>query len=1171
MNPSRLVSIAIPAYKPDFFETALLSAFSQTHEEIEIVICDDCKDEGIHSIVERLRPLSPWPIRYLRNERPLGEARNAAKCIRESRGEYVKFLYDDDLLRPDCVSQLFALLHDHPEIVLASSRRQIINEQGDLQPDNWATFFPFSHDVIFSGPELVSFLGQFTINFIGEPSCIMCRRDDIAAFGDDLMIINGSSIDWVGDVAIYLKLLRKGNLAMLATPLSYFRVSSLQYSEQGRNTPKIALDSQIVLRQRVNELGWTQSLEDYRMVKVATFGDRHHFTEIDMVPYFATIHPGNHFDFSPSRWMTRRVVTESQQRLIDDHLDANSAGSGLLLVVLDNNQQSRQVVITLQSVLEHQALSDALQVVVLSTTHAPSDFQDGAHLHWRTSPLDRQAAALNSLLEGHGCDWFMLAEAGVTFTPHGLSRLRLKLPELPHAQALYADELHRSSTGRHEPAFRPDFNLDYLLSYPAAMSRHWVFHRQSMLDAGGFNADVPNAIELDLILRLVENGGMAQLQHMAEPLLICDGLLPEQNIDEVRSLNRHLQARGYVDSEVWETATGNYQIRYNHEQRPLVSILIPTKDQLGILTRCVESVLEKTAYSDYEIIIIDNNSEEPDALDWLAGVESMQSDKVRVLRHPFPFNYSEINNAAARNARGDYLVLLNNDTAVLHPEWLDNLLNHALRPEVGIVGAKLYYPDSAIQHAGVVLGIDAPALHVFLGSPQDSSGYMQRLKVDQDYSVVTAACLMIRKSLYEQVEGLDEVNFKVSYNDVDLCLKVRESGHLVVWTPHVQLMHESSTSQIQTDKTAYEKKIARFLGEQFAMYQKWLPALAKDPAYNSNFGLTGAGFKIEPIIDLTWRPLPWRPLPLVLVPRILRWNDGDRRVCNPLDAMRRLDILDGAVSPRLLHVVEVERLQPDAIVFQRPFSLAELPGIELIQKLTPAIRVMDIDRLPEDHRSDPLFLRSLTLMDRIVVSSSRIAHALEGMHTDIQVVPDYLPAEWKHVQGRRGVSEKPRVGWRGDHDALDLQLLSEIMPVLADEVDFVVMGWCPIELRPFVRDTKLQAAVADHPEALAAMNLDLALLPLLGNGLQGSQSVSRLLEFGACGFPVICSEIACDDDSLPVTRLSNVAQLWIDAIRLQIADKGALGLSGDALRLAVQGQWLLDEPNLHTWRSAWLR
>src|SRR5690606_33360760 len=225
------------------------------------------------------------------------------------------------------------------------------------------------------------------------------------------------------------------------------------------------------------------------------------------------------------------------------------------------------------------------------------------------------------------------------------------------------------------------------------------------------------------------------------------------------------------------------------------------------------------------------------------------------LRYPHPFNYSAINNMAAREARGEYLVLLNNDTAILRGDWLDALLNHAQRPEVGIVGAKLLYPDGSVQHAGVILGLEGPANHPFLNETMDAPGYMQRLQVDQNYSAVTAACLMIRRSVYEAVGGLDEEDFKVSYNDVDLCLKLQATGYLTVWTPHSVVMHEGSVSQKKVDVAAFEAKRKRFVAEQDAMYAKWLSVLARDPAYNRNLSLSGSGFELEADVPLTWRPL----------------------------------------------------------------------------------------------------------------------------------------------------------------------------------------------------------------------------------------------------------------------------------------------------------------------------
>jgi len=339
--------------------------------------------------------------------------------------------------------------------------------------------------------------------------------------------------------------------------------------------------------------------------------------------------------------------------------------------------------------------------------------------------------------------------------------------------------------------------------------------------------------------------------------------LMKDNPDERKALLRHLHNRGYV-AQLQSRYPGRYHIRYAHAGQPLVSIIIPTRDQLPMLQRCVESLLEKTHYTGYEIIIVDNDSQVAEAREWLSGVAALGDDKIRVLSYPGAFNFSAINNAAAGIARGDYLLLLNNDTAIIQDDWLDELLNHAQRPEVGVVGAKLLYPDGRVQHAGVVLGLRGPADHPFIGETLDAPGYMQRLQIDQNYSAVTAACMMVRKSLYEEVGGMDESDFRVSYNDVDLCLKIQQAGYLTVWTPHALVMHEGSVSQKSVDPLREEEKRVRFHDEQQAMYHKWLPVLARDPAYNQNLGLTGAGFNFD-----ASRGLDWRPVGPALLPRVL--------------------------------------------------------------------------------------------------------------------------------------------------------------------------------------------------------------------------------------------------------------------------------------------------------------
>jgi GT2 family glycosyltransferase len=1161
MNSSRLVSIVIPAYKADYFEAALTSGLSQSHDALEFVICDDCPTEAIKHIVQRLSPLTQWPIRYFRNEQPLGEGLNTIRAIALAKGEYIKFLHDDDVLEADCVHHLFKAMSNNRNIKVASSRRRRINEQGEFLPDNVMTKPVFSQDVLLHGTELAAFIGKYVYNFVGEPSASMCRRSDLLSFGRNLMSFDGRAVDGLGDLAIYIKLLRRGDLALLAQPLSQIRVSTQQYSRTTGNNPSINREMVDRFRQFTKELGWTRT--DNTHVKIAPLSAPENFVEFDLHNQFARQSQGNR---KVSRWLDQRTPDITQQTLINRYLEDNHRGPTILIVITDLQNQTQQVQATLDSLDCNSPIYLQLSLVVLTAQPPQAEDKPDSSVQWIEASESSRPQVLGRLLQEHQADWFMLVEGGATFTPAGLLRVCVELIGLPACRAIYADEIHTQADGQTGVALRPDFNLDYLLSLPMAMSGHWLFNRQSALDVGGLHAAFAGAMELDLILRLIEDGGLDGLEHVAEPLLTCRAQTLDDNPDEVRTLQRHLEARGYPYAQVHETHNRHYQLRYGHQHRPLISILIPTRDRLAFLQRCVESILEKTTYPDYEILIVDNHSQDPEAVEWLAAVESMGDDKIRVLRYPYPFNFSAINNRAAEQARGEYLVLLNDDTAVLQSEWLENLLNHALRPEVGVVGAKLFYPDGTVQHAGMVLGLNGAASHVFSGEAATANGYMQRLIVDQNYSAVTAACLMVRKSLYESVGGLEE-SLALTLNDVDFCLKVSATGHLIVWTPHVILLHETSTGLAKLDSIADQQQASA----RQSLYGKWLPRLARDPAYNPDFALIGSAFELDAGNPMAWQPLPWRPLPVVLADSLNNSPLTDCRLIAPLQTLRETFAVDGVVSKMGLSAIGIERLQPDSIVLHGATTLEDLASLRSSVADSKAFKVLDLVRYPLCSDVDSL-RHALSFIDRLIVPSQALADALRDAHQDIQVLENRLSAPWRKPNVVRRAGAKPRVGWAATAatQPADWSVISEVVRTLADEIHWIVMGPCPAELKPYFFELRSEVKGELYPSAVAGLWLDVALVPGPHEVPTEGAEHLQILEYGACGFPVIAGETNSAPEALTVNRVKSEAQAWIDAIRVHIADLDVAAQMGDELQRQVRKDWMLEGEHLQAWRGAWL-
>ena len=273
---------------------------------------------------------------------------------------------------------------------------------------------------------------------------------------------------------------------------------------------------------------------------------------------------------------------------------------------------------------------------------------------------------------------------------------------------------------------------------------------------------------------------------------------------------------------------------------PLVSIIVPTRDRLGLLRQMADSILRLTAYANYEILIVDNDSQEPDTLSWFADV-TRATERVRVIPHPGPFNYSALNNSAVKQARGEVLVFLNNDIEVIDGAWLSELVSLAMRPDTGCVGAKLLYPSGRIQHGGIIFGLQGNAGHAHRFFHCDSHGYFGRLALRHDVMAVTGACLAVRRSLFEDVGGMNETDLPVDFNDIDLCLKIHSAGYRNVWTPFAELIHHESASR---GKATQGKQRPGFAEERAYMVRTWGLGKARDPFHNPNLSDMDEDYRI---------------------------------------------------------------------------------------------------------------------------------------------------------------------------------------------------------------------------------------------------------------------------------------------------------------------------------------
>jgi glycosyltransferase domain-containing protein len=526
-------------------------------------------------------------------------------------------------------------------------------------------------------------------------------------------------------------------------------------------------------------------------------------------------------------WLALRRPNADQAARLNKSLSSESADArfGILLLDLDDDMEKLQV--TLDSLIEGACTS--FKIVVFTTGEPPVATSVQNTLHFVKVSKSNYVDKLNQIARQSTCQWLMLANAGDQFISGGLLRAAIELKDAPDVRAVAADEIQRQASGALKDIFRPGFNLDLLLRAPALMAHHWLVRKDVLVDAGGYSADFSGALEFDLLLRVIEQGGPAWLAHLDEPLLIVDAPASTDNADERLALTRHLGALGYK-AQVTSSLPGTWQIDYRHGERPLVSLILRSQDNLAELQRCLTAVLQRTRYIRYEVLIVDNNSQSPELHQWLDR-QQQQNSRIRVLRSEQRLSEAAAVNAAAQQAQGEYLLLLSADSEVVNPNWIDGLLNQAMRPEVGVVGAKLIDRDNRVTGAGLILGLNGGVGSPFVGQPKDASGYMNRLLLEQNYSAVSGACLMVRKALFVDVGGLDEDRFADAFADVDLCLKAGQQGYLTVWTPQVHILHSGQTPDAPAALAALQ--------------EKWSDAFAHDLAYNQNLSLTGNGFSID--------------------------------------------------------------------------------------------------------------------------------------------------------------------------------------------------------------------------------------------------------------------------------------------------------------------------------------
>jgi len=793
-------------------------------------------------------------------------------------------------------------------------------------------------------------------------------------------------------------------------------------------------------------------------------------------------------------------------------------------------------------------------------------------------------------------NWLIFLEPGNTLESHSLAFFADSINYNDATRLLYCDEDIRNTEGEPgTPRFKPDINLELLrnMYYLGGML---VIERQTFLLCGGWSAH-QGAEYYDLSLRVIDQAGLSAITHQRDLLLHTPEkcLRSINNEAEQKVVQEHVD-RNRIAARI-ETGflEGTQKVTYLPQGSPLISIIIPTRDQPGYLSHCVESIAKQTLYPNWELILVDHATQDRDALEYLESLLETPPfvQSVDLIRTDGEFNYARLCNLGASIANGKYLLFLDNDTEIIQPTWLDHLIGYLQQPQVAAVAPRLSKPDGTFAQmlsSPRVLGLGGLASGI-ISEPMSliAPGYCGRLQVAQDTSALAGSCFAISTEYFQDTGGFNEKDTPVYECILEMCLRLRENKLRLIWTPWVDVVHHDGVSRkrLENDPLVRGQLSQQQLNERDYFYTSHLNQLKDDPFYHRHLSLNGA-CSVEPNAVIDWDTRFHDRLRVLGLP--LTSGSGEYRMTSPFRVLQYKGLAQtNIVHPiahkvqRVLTPIELARYAPDTLMLQQAIDDVQINQLKRYRKFSPEVFVtyaVDdvLGSLPRKHylynfqaREGKSRMREgLAHCNRLIVSTVPIAEYCKDMISDIVVIPNRLERSiWCHHTPLRKTSHKPRVGWAGAQQHLgDLELIKDVVESLADEVDWIFMGMCPSFLKPFVKEEHTFVSYVDYPAKLASLNLDLAIAPLENHLFNEGKSNLRLLEYGIMGWPVICTDIyPYQTNHAPVKRVENTANKWIAAIRERINDLDATYREGDTLKKWVLQNYILED-HVEDWLSA---
>lgn len=886
-------------------------------------------------------------------------------------------------------------------------------------------------------------------------------------------------------------------------------------------------------------------------------------------------------------WLSQRSFIETDtQFLFENPGDRPSAPQKFHLIIRLPAGSEGLLADTLDS-LDQQINTD-FQLDIFTTLPSPDGLDDIPNIDWHTiTAANEIKSTIDFIVKAKNLDWVIELPVGAQLDILLLWRTAYEIRKAPDARAFFFDDDCCNSKGdRLTPRFKPGVNIAALQS--ADLAGPICVRTDTWLASGGASQHNESPW-FQKLLQVSDSTGWDSIKHIPDILITYFNNFPTNRESCQLALADSLKTKG-VESEIKSITSESWGVRYALKNPPPVTIAILSTGQLELASRCLTSALQSTHYPAYELLIVTNRVDGDLDFDrWLSDIQTKpQSRLIRTVYVDSDANHAARCNAAVASSENELIVLAREETVFVQDIWLEELVRSFQQSDIVAASPLIHQAgDAKILASGRTLGLLGESASPYAGiASLGEAGYLDCLQITRDCSALPSSCFLTRKTAYLNVGGMDEIKLGDHFADIDLGLKFRKNNHRLISHPRASVVYGGESSQYDL-KERTEAAIKNIAARQ-TLRQHWGRDAVVDPYWNVNLSLSST----KPLPETEYRA-QWQYLPSNK-PRILAHplgnGQGDYRVTSPLSAVRKAGLASECVwrqkitnSVRYFTAAEISRLAPTTVITQNyihDIALSVLDDWNSLKNRPFIVYVLDdlindLDKTNPFRKFIPPNARSrlkyaLTNCDRLVVSTDFLAESYQHFIKDIIVVPNRLEKGiWLPLDSQKRTSKKPRVGWAGGttHEG-DLILLKEIIEQTREEVDWIFFGMCPDKIRPLLAEFHDIVPIGEYPSYLASLNIDIAVAPLAISPFNQGKSNLRLLEYGALGIPVVCTDIDPYRNS-PACRVENSAKAWVAALRERIYDVEGREKEGMLMRDWVHRSYLLED-HLNEWLSAHL-